>query len=72
MIEKQLDIGGEVVAQMKAKTVLPVEGQASGEVALSKGRPCGAGKAAEVGVFSGICPRRRSMVILDLCGLETN
>ena len=58
----QLETGGEVVAQMEAETLLPVEGRPSGEVASTKGRPCGAGMAAEVGVFSSIGLRQRSIV----------
>ena len=39
-IAQQLDIvGGEVVARMGAKTLLPVESGASGEDGPSKGRP---------------------------------
>ena len=55
-IAQQLERCGEVVAQMEAETLLPVEGKPSGEVGPMKGRPCGAGMSAEVGMFSGISP----------------
>ena len=42
---------------MDAKTLLPVDGQPSGEVSPTKRWPCGAGVAAEVGTFSGIMAR---------------
>ena len=51
-----------VVTQMRLRTLLPVEGWPSSEVALMKGQPCGACLAAKVGTFSGINVRRRLVV----------
>ena len=47
---------------MRPVTLLPVKGRPSDEVALTKGRPCGAGVDAEVGAFSGIGGGRRLVV----------
>ena len=58
-------LDGEVVAQMDAETLLPVEGRPSGEVAPRKAWPCGAGMAAEMGIFSGISPNLRSSLIRE-------
>ena len=41
---------------------MPVEAQPSGEVALTKGREWGAGVTAEVGMFSSIGARLKSVV----------
>ena len=38
-----------VVTQMRLRTLLPVEGWPSGELALMKGQPCEACMAAQVG-----------------------
>ena len=51
---------------MEAEALLPVEAWPSGEVVLTKGRPCGAVVATEVGTFSGISARWRATVIFDL------
>ena len=56
---QQLGRGGEDVAQMEAETLLSNDGKPPGEVALTKGRPCEAGMAHELGEFSGIGARRR-------------
>lgn len=53
----QLEREQEVVAQMEAEILLPVEGRPSGEVALMMGRPCGTGMAPEVEMFSSISTR---------------
>ena len=42
---------------MEAETLLPFKGRPSGEVAPTKGWPCGASVVTEVGVFSGISAR---------------
>ena len=55
---------------MRAETLLPVEAQPSGEVVFMMGWPCGAGMAAEVGIFRSICARQRTTVVLDPQGLE--
>ena len=46
--------GEEDVAQMEAETLLPNDGQPSGDLALTKGWPCEASMAPELGAFSGI------------------
>ena len=65
MTSKPLKIYREGVAQMDAETLLPVEGQPSGEVSPTKAWPCGASMAAEMGMFSGISPNLRSSLICE-------
>ena len=65
-ITKQLKRGGEDVAQMRAETLLAVEARPSGEVVLTKGQPCDAGVATEVGTFSGIRTCWRLTVVFTL------
>ena len=51
---------------MRAETLLAVEARPSGEVVLTKGQPCDAGVATEVGTFSGIRTCWRLTVVFTL------
>ena len=61
-----------ISTHMEADTLLPIEGQTSGEVALTKGWQCGASMAAEVGAFSGIGERGSNWLSLIRPGSETS
>ena len=50
---------------MRAEKLLPVATRPSDEVVPTKGWPCGAGVAAEVGAISGILVHRRATVVFD-------
>ena len=65
MTAKPLKIYGEVVAQMDAETLLPVEARPSGEVTPTKAWPCGAGMAAEMGMLGGISLNPQSSLIRE-------
>ena len=62
---QQLGRDGEDVSQMETETLLPAGGQPSGELALKKGWPCGDGMATEVGTFSSIRARWRTLFVFD-------